>query len=219
MRWIKDHTLAAADKTVRLPGWLISPEVDTSHGGSGKQGQRDEKVQNWKDQLWRVWWATHGGEKSNWSQLERSARKIGPVPRQNYFPSRWRIGKSCIASATLHVHSNLYHPNILDWPPSPFSCSTRSTYPWVHSRPSCSLLPLPPGYHITPKKRIVERTSLGQRWCARTLVAGAHGGWCLTGGWHNALHPDPTSKPGIPLGKFLLALLPSLPLNYIRYRL
>ena len=96
VRWIKDHTLAAADKTVSLPGWplwLISPEVDMSHGGTGKQGQRDEKVQNWKDHLWRVWWATHGGEKSNWSQLERSARKIGPVPRQNYFPSRWRIGK------------------------------------------------------------------------------------------------------------------------------
>ena len=52
-----------------------------------------KKVQNWKDHLWRVWWATHGGEKSNWSQLERSARKIGPVPRQNYFPSRWRIEK------------------------------------------------------------------------------------------------------------------------------
>ena len=96
VRWIKDHTLAAADKTARIPGWplwLISPEIDMSHGGTGKQGQRDEKVQNWKDHLWRVWWATHGGEKSNWSQLERSARKIGPVPRQNYFPSRWRIGK------------------------------------------------------------------------------------------------------------------------------
>ena len=222
MRWIKDHTLAPPYKTVTLPGWplwLISPEVDMSHGGTGKQGQRDEKVQNWKDHLWRVWWATHGGEKSNWSQLERSARKIGPVPRQNYFPSRWRIGKKlhCFCD-TARAFKSL--PSKHTWLTTFFALLLFNSINLPHGPLEAIMISPPPstGLPHHPQKEARRKNFLLTtrllckhvgRWRARWLVSN----WRLarstpTQRASPAFHWENSCSP---------SFLPS-PLNYITYR-
>ena len=213
---IKEHTLirqSGERSQAGSTGWWLGVRWEPGSKMAKSDPKPEEgKVRNWnKSSEQSVWWRVKNetGPHLNLPPQCTGARKIGPVPQQVLSP-RWKIRKECNVCDTASAFKSFNHPGIAPYPPpSPllfplFLLEALTPFTPGHDALSSPRLP-----HDLP--RSVERKKL------KLLDDGRFGRGLFTVGrrvrnWGSGSAPNPTTNPGIPMGKFLLALPPH---NYI----